>query len=200
MVSAARDPEDSTGNSTLTPAQSRGRGAESLQVEVRDQEVCRRVGGRAGTRVHLHTAEHRPIAFLAGSQNFLPHPVSLPPPEQGPGSSWERPDRPGQTRDTHLVIPTADAELATQTVGAGAVIHTRAVLGGQSQCEWGAPCSPLPKLSPPQPRVHVSGQWLVMGEGKSPGSNGGGVLHVPQYGCSPTTGSFQLLLPQPGGP
>lgn len=47
MVSAARDPEDSTGNSTLTPAQSRGRGAESLQVEVRDQEACRRAGGRA---------------------------------------------------------------------------------------------------------------------------------------------------------
>lgn len=34
-----------------------------------------------------------------------------------------------KARGTHLVIPAPDAELAAQAVGAGAVVHTRAVLG-----------------------------------------------------------------------
>lgn len=45
----------------------------------------------------------------------------------------EWPGRPGQVRDTNLVIPAADAELAAQAVGAGAVIHTGAVLWRQRQ-------------------------------------------------------------------
>lgn len=53
-------PEDSTGNSALTPAQGTGGRVPSLQAEVRDQEV-----GRSQSPFACTWAE--PTAFLAGS-------------------------------------------------------------------------------------------------------------------------------------
>lgn len=52
----------------------------------------------------------------------------------------------------YLVIPAADAELATQAVGAGAVIHTRAVLGweAEGQLNPGSAVAQLPVLPTPQ--------------------------------------------------
>lgn len=67
----------------------------------------------------------RPIEFLAGRQGFLLHRL-IP----NRARSWLLGES-GQVRDTHLVIPASDAELTTQAVGAGAVIHTGAVLGGK---------------------------------------------------------------------
>lgn len=37
----------------------------------------------------------------------------------------------GPGKGTYLVIPAANAELTAQAVGAGAVVHTRAVLRGR---------------------------------------------------------------------
>lgn len=67
---------------------------------------------------------------------------------------------------THLVIPTADAELATQAVGAGAVIHTRAVLGREVGSAQPSESAQAPRLTPSSPpnccpfcRVHTVRQW-----------------------------------------
>lgn len=90
-VSAARDPEDSTGNSTLTPAQGRGGRAESLQAKVRDQEVCRQAGSSQSPFAFL---EQRPASFLAGLRTSC-HTLCLFPNRAGSwvqAPLWERPD------------------------------------------------------------------------------------------------------------
>lgn len=59
----------------------------------------------------------------------------------------------GQGEGTYLVIPAANAELATQAVGAGAVIHACAVLGrevGSAHPPELASAPQLPVLPAPQ--------------------------------------------------
>lgn len=63
------------------------------------------------------------------------------------------------SKGAYLVIPAADAELAAQAVGAGAVVHTCAVLGGRQ-----GQLSPESALSPNHPsfsRVHILALWVV---------------------------------------
>ena len=56
---------------------------------------------------------------------------------------------------TYLVIPTADAELATQAVGAGTVIHTRAVLGQEAGSVHPPESAQAPQLPPTSPPTAV---------------------------------------------
>lgn len=82
----------------------------------------------------------RPVSVPAASwkSQVLPCPLGRVPHRlggegKGPGElgAGASPTKEGRSRGegTYLVIPAADAELAAQAVGAGAVIHTRAVLG-----------------------------------------------------------------------
>lgn len=67
---------------------------------------------------------------------------------------------------THLVIPASDAELAAQAVGAGAVVHTRAVLQAEAK-GWLSLGSRYPAAGVTQAEVLTP--W-----GQGGGSRGGG--------------------------
>lgn len=103
------------------PSPKQERKVQSLQAEVRNQEVC----SRASESICIYPS--REAHYIPGRVTGLPATPCLSPNRAG---SWLL-GRSGQVRDTHLVIPASDAELTTQAVGAGAVINTRAVLEGE---------------------------------------------------------------------
>lgn len=60
----------------------------------------------------------------------------------------ERDRRLGWGKHTHLVIPAADAQLATEAVGAGAVVHTGAVLAQEAGGQPDPQKQPYPHSAP----------------------------------------------------
>lgn len=135
LLCGAQDPQDAAGSPALTPEP----GPIAPRPETRKH---------SGQEPDLHTPGKRP------------RPRPRPAITQA-GGSWQglgrwqlhRAARPGVV-GTHLVIPAPDAELAAQAVGAGAVVHARAVL----RQEWSQ--HPKGGLATPRslPGTHILGQ------------------------------------------
>lgn len=149
LPSAAQDSQDFTEKSITDPTTGSGR----PRILYRKPTII---------ALDLHTPRLCLGNVLGVSGLALPSPL-LPPQDRRQGTRPQRVGVRGQLRrsgwaggqGTHLVIPTADAELATQAVGARAVIHTRAVLGREAESAHPSESAQAPQLPPTSPPTAV---------------------------------------------